>query len=78
MSVSTISSKGQITLPADIRKKLGMKPHDRVFVESTDEAIIIRSAKNLFDLKGFAGPAKSPDEEQKKMTEAIANHQAGE
>ena len=29
MPVSTISVKGQITLPISFRRKLGIKPHDR-------------------------------------------------
>ena len=77
MPISTISSKGQITLPTDIRRKLGMKPNDRVLVESTADAIIIRSVKDLLVLKGFAGPAKSADEEARAMAEAVAKHHSG-
>ena len=77
MPISTISSKGQITLPADIRRKLGLKPNDRVIVESTDVAIIIRSARDFMDLKGFAGPAQPAAEEKRAMAEAAAKHRSG-
>ena len=54
-----------------------MKPNDRVIVEATDEAIIIRSARDFMGLKGFAGPAKPADEENKAMAAAVAKHQSG-
>ncbi|MEW6262392.1 MAG: AbrB/MazE/SpoVT family DNA-binding domain-containing protein [Thermodesulfobacteriota bacterium] len=78
MPISTISSKGQITLPADIRRKLGMKPNDRVLVEADNEAITIRPARGFLGLKGFAGPAQPADEENRKMAEAVAKHLAGQ
>ena len=41
---SSISPKGQITLPADIRKELGLKPKDRVAIELQDGRISIQPA----------------------------------
>ena len=36
-----IQEKGQVTLPAEVRRKLGLKKGDLVSVEATDEGVII-------------------------------------
>ena len=33
MATTSISTKGQVTLPVGLRRKLGLKPRDRVLVE---------------------------------------------
>jgi antitoxin PrlF len=48
---STISSKGQITVPLEIRKRLGLKTGDRVeFVEEERRTTLrpVRAPKNPF------------------------------
>lgn len=77
MPVSTVSSKGQITLPARLRKKLGIEPNDRVIIETTEDALLVRKAADLFELEGFLGKALPGDEERKRMTGAIARRVAG-
>ena len=49
---STISSKGQITVPAEIRRRLGLKEGDRVeFVDDEGQTILrpARSSENPFE-----------------------------
>jgi antitoxin PrlF len=57
---STISSKGQITVPQDIRKRLGLETGDRVeFVVDGDRTVIrpARSEMNPFEKYiGILGP----------------------
>jgi AbrB family looped-hinge helix DNA binding protein len=77
MPVSTLSTKGQITLPISYRRKLGMKPHDRVMIELEDRAIVVKPAPNLLDFKKFAGKALSPEEEARRMLKAVASHVKG-
>lgn len=51
-SSSTISSKGQVTVPLEIRKRLGLKEGDRVeFVVEGDRTLIrpARSIPNPFE-----------------------------
>ena len=53
---STISSKGQVTVPQEIRNRLGLSPGDRVeFVVDGDQTVIrpARSGPNPF--KKYAG-----------------------
>jgi AbrB family looped-hinge helix DNA binding protein len=62
MVASTVSSKGQITIPANVRLRLGLGTGDRVeFVELADGAFAIKPAiDDVRLLKGLLGkPAKS-------------------
>ncbi len=63
---STISSKGQITVPQGVRKRLGLEPGDRVeFVMEEGRTVIRpdRSKANPFEKYiGIAGPFPGGDE----------------
>ena len=43
--ISRVTKKGQITIPYEIREKLGIKPGDIVVFEIRNKEIIIRKAK---------------------------------
>jgi len=77
MTISTISAKGQITLPARLRRKLGIKPHGRVTVELADDAIVIRPATDFFALEGFLGKALAAEEERDYARKAAADRSRG-
>jgi len=50
MEVAKISSKGQITIPIEIRRKLGLKEGDKlVFVEQNKNIILLNSNKLAFE-----------------------------
>lgn len=78
MPLCAISSKGQITLPARLRRKVGIAPHDRVLVEAEEDKIVIRPAGDLFSYEGFLGQALSPEEECQGMQRAAADHAQGQ
>lgn len=47
MLTSMMTVKGQITIPASLRKRMGLQEGDRVeFVEENDGRILIRRAEN--------------------------------
>lgn len=46
-SSSKVSSQNQITLPADVRNKLGVGPGDKVVFVEEEDKIIIRSLKDM-------------------------------
>ncbi|MCX7016248.1 MAG: AbrB/MazE/SpoVT family DNA-binding domain-containing protein [Candidatus Sumerlaeota bacterium] len=77
MPVATISSKGQITLPVSLRRKLGFKPHDRVSVESENGAIVIKPVVDFFSFRGVLGKAGSLEAEKRAMMRAVADHVLG-
>lgn len=39
---SSVSTKGQITLPAEMRHRLGIKPRDRVVMALENGAVVVR------------------------------------
>jgi antitoxin PrlF len=59
MSQSTVTTRGRITIPADIRKGLGLKAHDRVtFTRLADGTVVIRAkTRSPIDLKRNAQTA---------------------
>ncbi|MCL5986778.1 MAG: AbrB/MazE/SpoVT family DNA-binding domain-containing protein [Actinobacteria bacterium] len=42
MSLSTITSKGQIVIPAKIRKKLRLSAGTKIYIEEKDDELILR------------------------------------
>jgi len=49
MEVAKITSRGQITLPIDIRKRLGVRDGDKVvFIENQGQILIANAAKIAF------------------------------
>ena len=67
MASATVTSKGQITIPVEVRRRLGLHPGSRVaFVEAAPGVYELRpDTLSIQDLKGFLhwdGPAKTLEE----------------
>jgi AbrB family looped-hinge helix DNA binding protein len=77
MAVSIISAKGQLTLPAQVRKKLRIQPNDRVTVEVVGDAIVVKRAPDFFALKGFLGKTLPAVEERERMRRGVGAHVKG-
>lgn len=60
MTTATITSKGQITIPADVRNALGVAAGDRVeFVEIEPGRFeFVAATQSVSQLKGMFGKAK--------------------
>lgn len=73
MSSATVTSKGQITIPVDVRSALGLRPGSRLTFVLTSSGVfeIHVQAASVLDLKGVVpqplGPVTLED-----MDEAIA------
>jgi len=53
-----VTRKGQTTIPAEIREKLGIKEGDDLAVEATEQEVIFRLIPKIEDCAGiFAGHA---------------------
>ncbi len=59
MSVGTLTSKGQTTIPKEIRDHLGLKPGDKVrfVIEDQGRVAVLPATYHLKDLKGMLKPA---------------------
>lgn len=61
MSTATITSKGQTTIPKDIRDRLHVQPGDRIEFVIQDGAVVVRAAnRKISDLRGFLPKPKKP------------------
>lgn len=59
--LSTITRKGQVTIPAEIRKHLGLKPKDKVAFVIESEGTVKITAPEYPDIDSVAGAAGSLD-----------------
>jgi AbrB family looped-hinge helix DNA binding protein len=80
MPTATLSSKGQITIPSEIRTELGLEVGDQLeFMLERDGSVRMRlvtaSAKELYGLLKRPGRRRVSVEE---MNRGIADHAAGE
>jgi AbrB family looped-hinge helix DNA binding protein len=50
---TTITTKGQVTIPKDIREELKLKPGDKVIFEKEGNRVILKPAKTLLDFRGY-------------------------
>ena len=59
MSAATVTSKGQVTIPSDIRKDLAIEAGAKVVFTRLDDGVVIMRSKNrsLAELAGMLKPA---------------------
>ncbi|MGI5837942.1 MAG: AbrB/MazE/SpoVT family DNA-binding domain-containing protein [Chloroflexota bacterium] len=61
--VSTISSKGQVTIPAEVRRHLGVDRNDKLsFIIEPDGVVRLRAPRypDIKSLRGVAGSLEKP------------------
>jgi len=72
MTSATVTSKGQVTIPAEVRARLGLRPGSQLtFVPTADGYEIHPQAASIRDLKG-AVPRPDQPVSVEEMNEAIA------
>lgn len=72
MSLATVSSKGQITLPAKVRQELGIRSRDKVQFFVRGNEIVIKPLRSFRQLRGSLSPRKG--DQRKAMRDAVARH----
>jgi AbrB family looped-hinge helix DNA binding protein len=71
MAIATVTGKGQIAIPASIRKRLGIHKGTRLHVEERGEEIVLKPL-NVEHLDRMAGILKGPVSLSRKLLEARA------
>jgi AbrB family looped-hinge helix DNA binding protein len=74
-----ITSKGQTTIPAEIRERLGLHTGDRVAFIETEEGFLMiprnRPAESLFgSLAEYAKPGTTLEDYRRAVGEGISDH----
>jgi len=60
MSKARLSSKGQLTVPIDVRRALGLSRGDTVTIELTEDGAVLRKARRASMLRGSVPAKKIP------------------
>lgn len=69
LQITTMSTKGQLVIPAEMRALLGLQPGDRIALTLEDSRIILQPVNDKFvdQLRGmFAGKPSMADELQQE------------
>jgi AbrB family looped-hinge helix DNA binding protein len=75
---TTVTEKGQITIPQEIRRIMGLHPRDKVRFEIEGEAVKIRRASSKL-IQGFgAVTARTKPENYQKLRKEFEEGVAGE
>lgn len=72
--LATVTTKGQVTIPKNVRDRLNIKPNDRVdFLLEGDRAVLV-PVKTLKDLRGVvtARPGSTLTEERRRARRSLA------
>ena len=60
---TTVTAKGQITIPQEIRRIMGLRPHDKVRFEVVGDTISIKHASSkLLQRFGSVAPKEKPED----------------
>jgi antitoxin PrlF len=71
MTYVTITSKGQMTLPKDIRDDLKIKPGDKLIIEKQGDGYVLRPQRSALELFGMLKRPGQRAASIEEMDEAI-------
>ncbi len=64
-ALAKVTSKGQITIPKEVRKMLDIQTGSIIVFEKEDDKLVVKAAKTLRDFKGILkGRQRSADFEE--------------
>lgn len=61
---TTVTQKGQVTIPIEIRNYLGIKPREKIVFSYKNEGVMISPANDFMSLKGSVKRKKKYTDEQ--------------
>jgi antitoxin PrlF len=66
--ISTVTTKGQVTIPKRIRELLGINPHDKVDFIQDGNKIVLKPVRTLLDLRGAVSGKQAGDFAKERAT----------
>jgi AbrB family looped-hinge helix DNA binding protein len=77
MQTVKVLHKGQITIPKDVRKHMGIKEGDTLVIEEDDDKVVLKKGKTIFDYAGtLPDLGMSIEEMRKKAIKEAAKDRA--
>ncbi len=73
---SRVSPKGQVTIPAELRRWLGVKPKDRVRFVEDEKGVRIEKAESVLDKYYLYAPPLDPPRTWKQIREEVHEERA--
>ena len=72
--ISTVTTKGQVTIPKRIREAAGIRPHDRVDFIQEGNKILLVPVRTLLDMRGSVPgkPGGDPVKERAAAKKKVA------
>jgi AbrB family looped-hinge helix DNA binding protein len=83
-SETTLTQKGQVTIPIEVRKAMGLRPRDKVrfdYDPAGGVAVLRRASSGLADAYGAVEPRRRPEDFgdlREQFEEGVAKEVAGE
>jgi len=74
MELSVVSSRGQVTIPAFIREKYGIKTGDKLVWEDIENKLALRKSQDFFSQGGSLHLGTIPDNEEDLLTPEMGRH----
>lgn len=53
VQLATVTQKGQVTIPIDIRNLLGIKAYSKIAFTTSNKTVTIQPTEDVLDLAGF-------------------------
>lgn len=73
--LTTITQRGQVTIPAEVRRVLGVKPRDKVAFQIEDGQVRLAPAKfSLETAYGSVSPVHKPEDFKEMARQAKEEH----
>lgn len=75
--VTSVTSKGQVTIPAEVRRRLGIEPGDKVSFQVEDGTVRLERVKWTVDeMYGSIEPLERPEDWEARIEAAREEHLA--
>ena len=69
-----VTTKGQVTIPAALREKYGIKAGDMVIWEDLEDRLTLKKPVDFFALRGCLGKVEIPEDEEELFIDAVTDH----
>lgn len=66
--MSRVTEKGQVTIPKEIRDRLGIHPGDEIDFEETEEGYVIRKQVDQSRFQKWKGVAETDETVEERMS----------